>query len=145
MFLFDTFLYFNMKLIIYFFQVNFHPCYNLCIYPQKIVYRYFESQSNTTNDSLSSHLHTNVESGSHFTSVQRNMSQYYLFLSTVNPYICNGSLIIFIMFFSFTSQRVIANNGNPHIFVDMVCSAKRRILGVEEVLKLEWRKEFLQI
>ena len=31
MFLFDTFLYFNMELIIQFFQAIFHPCYKSCI------------------------------------------------------------------------------------------------------------------
>ena len=60
MFLFDAFLYFNMKLVIYFFQTIFHSCYNSCISIKKIVYRYFESQSNTTIDSFSSHFYTNV-------------------------------------------------------------------------------------
>ena len=77
MFLLDTFLYFNMRLIIYFFAAIFHPCYNSCISIKNIFYRYFESQSNTTIDSLSSHPYTNVmicklkKFGSHFTSVQR--------------------------------------------------------------------------
>ena len=31
MLLFDTFLYFNTKLIIQYFQAVFHPCYNSCI------------------------------------------------------------------------------------------------------------------
>ena len=85
MLLFHTFFYINMKLIIRFFQTIFHPCYNSYIsltlsrrrplshrnwflydnglHLERVkykVYRFIESQSNTTIDSLSSHLYTNV-------------------------------------------------------------------------------------
>ena len=85
-FLFNTFLYFNTKVIIQFFQVIFHPCCNSCIFIKKIVYKYFpihkklvyrylESQSNTTIHCFSSRLYINLiicklkKFGSHFSLV----------------------------------------------------------------------------
>ena len=57
MFLFDTFLYFKVHYLI--FPSHFSPMLNSCISIKK-VYKYFESQSNTSTDSLSSHLCTIV-------------------------------------------------------------------------------------
>ena len=72
MFLFDTFLYFNMKLI---FPMLFFIYVITLASPWKILHGCFEFQSYTTTDFLSGHFYMNViigklkKSGSHFTPV----------------------------------------------------------------------------
>ena len=74
MFLFGTFLYFNMKLV---FLMLFFTLVATLASPSKKLCRYFESQSYTTIDSLSSHLYMNVMNcklkkfESHFTPASR--------------------------------------------------------------------------
>ena len=90
MLLFDTFLYFNMKLIIYFFQAVFHLCYNSCISIKKQFTGISSLNPTLLLTSFSSHLYTNKMTcklkkfGNHFTPVQWNMS-YQLPTKPINP------------------------------------------------------------
>ena len=52
------------------------------------------------------------------------------------PYNCNSILIIFNMFFSFSSHHIITSNGNPHIFVDMVPLLNGQCLNVVKVVSI---------
>ena len=52
------------------------------------------------------------------------------------PYNCNSILIIFNMFFSFSSYHIITSNGNPHIFVDMVPLLNGECLNVVKVVSI---------
>ena len=127
MLLFDTYLYFNMKLIVRNFPSYFSPMLQFLHLLKNKVYRYFKSQSNTRIDCISSHLYTSVmicKLKKLILEVSLDLKIYFIY-SVYSYCMKKSSILIHVVFFAQKIQNSIqwTHGYRGHFFEEPQVSA----------------------